>query len=216
MKSLSVLASCALVLGLTACAVKGPYDYSNFKKSDPKSILVLPPKNSSPDVKATYSFSTHTQRPLSEAGFYVLPVTVVDEVFKANGISIADEMHLVSTKKLNEIFGADAGLYINIKDYGTKYFVIGSAAIVTAEAKLIDLKTGELLWEGAATASSDESQNNQQGGLAALLVTALVKQIIGTAVDQSYAVGKMTSDRLFTAGSANGILYGPRNPLYKK
>jgi hypothetical protein len=125
-------------------------------------------------------------------------------------------MHLVSTKKLNEIFGADAGLYINIKDYGTKYFVIGSAAIVTAEAKLIDLRTGELLWEGAATASSDESQNNQQGGLAALLVTALVQQIIGTAVDQSYAVGKMTSDRLLTAGIANGILYGPRNPLYKK
>ena len=217
MKSISFIATLVIVLGVTGCATKPPYDYANFKNSDPKSIIVLPPKNSTTDVTATYGFYTHTQRPLSEAGFYVLPVTVVDEVFKANGISIADEMHLVNAKKLNEIFGADAGLYINIKAYGTKYFVIGSAAVVTAEAKLIDLKTGELLWEGVATASSEESQNNQQaGGLAGLLVTALIKQVIGTAVDQSYAVGKMTSDRLLTGGIKNGILYGPRNPLYKK
>ncbi len=216
MKSITFMASCLLFMGLTGCATKAPYDYTKFKSADPKTILVLPPKNSSPDVKATYGFYTHTQRPLSEAGFYVLPVTVVDEVFKANGISVADEMHLVNSKKLNEIFGADAGLYINIKDYGTKYFVIGSAAIVTAEAKLVDLKTGALLWEGVATASSEESQNNQQGGLAALLVTALIKQVIGTVVDQSYVVGKMTSDRLLTAGMPNGILYGPRHPMYKK
>ena len=216
MKSISFIATLALVLGITGCATKPPFDYTNFKNSDPKSILVLPPKNSTPDVTATYGFYSNTQRPLSEAGFYVLPVTVVDEVFKANGISVADEMHLVSTKKLNEIFGADAGLYINIKDYGTKYFVIGSAAIVTAEAKLIDLKTGVLLWEGVATASSEEGQNNQQGGLAALLVTAIVKQIVGTAVDQSFQTGKITSARLFTAGLKNGLLHGPRSPLYKK
>jgi hypothetical protein len=216
MKLFKIFAACAVVLTLVGCVTKPPYDYTNFKNSDPRSILVLPPKNSSPDVTATYGFYSNTQRPLSESGFYVLPVTVVDEVFKANGISVADEMHLVSTKKLNEIFGADAGLYINIKDYGTKYFVIGSAAIVTAEAKLIDLKTGVLLWEGVATASSEEGQNNQQGGLAALLVTAIVKQIVGTAVDQSFQTGKITSARLFTAGGRNGLLYGPRNSLYKK
>ena len=216
MKLFKIFAACAVALALVGCATKPPYDYTNFKNSDPRSILVLPPKNSSPDVTATYGFYSNTQRPLSESGFYVLPVTVVDEVFKANGISVADEMHLVSTKKLNEIFGADAGLYINIKDYGTKYFVIGSAAIVTAEAKLIDLKTGVLLWEGVATASSEEGQNNQQGGLAALLVTAIVKQIVGTAVDQSFQTGKITSARLFTAGGRNGLLYGPRNSLYKK
>jgi hypothetical protein len=216
MKLFKIFAPCAVVFTLVGCATKPPYDYTNFKNSDPRSILVLPPKNSSPDVTATYGFYSNTQRPLSESGFYVLPVTVVDEVFKANGISVADEMHLVSTKKLNEIFGADAGLYINIKDYGTKYFVIGSAAIVTAEAKLIDLKTGVLLWEGVATASSEEGQNNQQGGLAALLVTAIVKQIVGTAVDQSFQTGKITSARLFTAGGRNGLLYGPRNSLYKK
>jgi len=212
----SIFATCALALTLVGCATKAPYDYTNFKISNPKSILVLPPKNSSPDVKASYSLYSNTQRPLSESGFYVLPVTVVDEVFKANGISVVDDMHLVDTRKLNEIFGADAGLYINIKDYGTKFFVVGSAAVVTAEAKLIDLKTGALLWQGVATASSEESQNNQQIGLAALLVTAIVKQVVGSALEQSHEIGKMTSTRLLTAGTPNGVLYGPRSPSYKK
>ena len=79
-----------------------------------------------------------------------------------------------------------------------------------------DLKTGAVLWEGIATASSEESQNNQQGGLAALLVTAIVKQIVGTTVDQSYEISKITNARLFSAGLRNGVLYGPRSPLYKK
>lgn len=212
----SIFATCALALTLVGCATKAPYDYTNFKISDPKSILILPPKNSTPDVKASYSFYSNTQRPLSESGFYVLPVTVVDEVFKANGISVVEDMHLVDTKKLNEIFGADAGLYINIKDYGTKFFVIGSAAVVTAEAKLIDLKTGALLWQGVATASSEESQNNQQVGLAALIVTAIVKQVVGSALEQSHEIGKISSARLLSAGTPNGVLFGPRSPSYKK
>ena len=34
-------------------ATKKPYDYSEYRNSDPKSILILPPKNSSLDVKAS-------------------------------------------------------------------------------------------------------------------------------------------------------------------
>ena len=117
---------------------------------------------------------------------------------------------------MREIFGADAVLYIQIKDYGTRYFVIGSAAIVTAEAQLVDLRTGELLWRGKATASSEESKDNQQGGLADLLVTALVKQVVGSTFDQSHEISKITNARLLSAGMPNGFLYGPRSPMYKK
>lgn len=197
------------------CATQGPRDYTNFRASNPKSILILPPKNSSPDVNASYSVYSHTQKPLAESGFYVLPITLVDETFKNNGMTVADDIHELDKTKLHEIFGADAGLYIEVKSYGTKYYVVGSASIVTAEARLYDLKNGSLLWEGAATASSEEGQNNQ-GGLVAMLVSALVKQIIGTAVDQSHQIAKITNVRLLSAGTPNGILYGPRHPQYQK
>ena len=41
-------------------------------------------------------FYSNTQRPLAESGFYVLPITVVDEIFKANGLSVIDDMHQVN------------------------------------------------------------------------------------------------------------------------
>ena len=36
--------------------------------------------------------------------------------------------------KLHEIFGADAGLYITVKEYGTSYMLISSETVVTASA----------------------------------------------------------------------------------
>lgn len=208
------LALALTLLLLSGCATVQPYNYDEYKRSDPKSILILPPKNESPEVGATYSLYSHTQRPLAEAGYYVLPISLVDETFKSNGLSVVDEIHLVETKKLYEIFGADAGLYINIKNYGTQYFVINSASIVTAEARLVDLKTGAVIWQGSATASSAEGESNQ-GGLAALLIAAVVKQIIGTVADQSHQIARITSNRLLSPAVPNGILYGPRSPLYK-
>ena len=126
-------------------------------------------------------------------------------------------MHSTSAEKLRQIFGADAVLYITVKNYGTVYQVVDSASIVTAEAKLMDLKTGKQLWTGVATASSKERENNQNaGGLVGLLVAAVVKQIIATSIDQSHQIAGITTERLLSAGQPRGILYGPRSPNYGK
>ena len=117
---------------LAGCATKPGYDYTAFRESRPKSILVLPPLNDSPDVNATYSMYAQTTLPLAESGYYVLPVAVVGETFKQNGLTNAADIHGVDAKKLNEIFGADAGLYITVKEYGTSYMLISSQTVVTA------------------------------------------------------------------------------------
>ena len=205
------------VLAMTGCAThKTPYDYAAFKESRPRSILVLPPVNNTPDVRASYSVLSHATRPLAESGYYVMPVTLVAETFKENGVTQPSDMHATSAEKLRQIFGADAVLYITIGQYGQVYQVINSASIVTADAKLVDLKTGKQLWVGKATASSAEGQNQQQGGLAALLVTAIVKQVLGSALDQSHQIAGVTTTRLLSAGGAQGVLYGPRSPHYGK
>lgn len=214
-KFLSVIAATAFVLVMTGCATKTPYDYSAFKESRPKSLLVLPPVNKTPEVQASYSVLSHVTRPLAESGYYVMPVTLVAEAFKENGMTEPSDMHATSAEKLRQIFGADAALYITISNYGTVYQVINSAAIVTAKATLMDLKTGKTLWEGAATASSSEGEN-QQGGLAALLITAIVKQIVGTVTDQSHQIANVTAVRLLSAGQPRGILFGPRSPNFGK
>jgi hypothetical protein len=202
---------CAMLLG--GCASPKTVDYSAFKESKPRSILVLPPVNESPDVKATYSLLSQVTFPLAEAGYYVLPVALVDETFKQNGLTSANEIQETSPAKLREIFGADAAMYVKVTQYGTSYMVISSQTIVTATAKLVDLRTGTTLWTGTATASSDEG-NNSGGGLIGMLITAAVKQIINSSTDAGHPIAGITSQRLLSAGQPAGLLYGPRSPRY--
>lgn len=197
------------------CATQKAYDYTAFKQSRPASILVLPPLNSSPDVAATYSMLSQVTLPLAESGYYVFPVSLVDETFRQNGLNNPAEMHEVKLQKLREIFGADSALYIDIKQYGTSYAVFASESRVTAEARLIDLRTEQVLWSGSATASSAEGRNSS-GGVVGLLIQAVVSQIVESATNRSHPIAGITSYRLLAAGMPNGILYGPRSPKYQK
>jgi hypothetical protein len=203
------------VLFFTGCATVPQADYSAFRQSSPTSILVLPPVNRSPDVKASYSFLSHTSYPLAESGYYVFPVAVVEETFRQNGLTTPDDIHAISPAKLREIFGADTALYIEVTDYGTKYMVISSATVVTASARLVDLKTGTVLWTGQATASDNQQQNNN-AGLVGLLVQAAVTQVINSSLEQAHVIAGTASQQLLSASSARGILYGPRSPQYQK
>lgn len=206
--------ACAALCGLGACATpRQALDYTAYKASRPASILVLPPLNNSPDVNATFGMLAQATLPLAESGYYVVPVTLMAETFRQNGLTAAHDVHEVPAAKLREIFGADAALYMTVSRYGTTYMVFDSAAIVTADARLVDLKTGQTLWSGSATASSSES-DNQQGNLVALLVVAVIKQIANNVADKSFDVAGITSQRLLSAGRPNGLLYGPRSPRY--
>lgn len=213
-----LLASALAIAVLNGCANKplAPYDYTEFKLSNPKSILVLPPVNKTPEVRAPHSMLAQVTFPLSESGYYVLPVSLVDETLKENGITQAQDAHELPLAKLREIFGADAALYITMTKYGTVYQVLDSNTTVSAEARLVDLKTDKVLWTGRASASTAEQQNQNQGGLAGMLITAIVKQIVGTATDQSHPMAGVTSQRLLTAGRFHGLLHGPRSPFYNK
>lgn len=202
-----------VVATLAGCAAPEAYDYAAFKEAKPKSILVLPPANQSPDVKASYSLLSQVTYPLAESGYYVFPVAVVDETFRQNGLTNPEDIHQVPLDKLHQIFGADAVLYIDVEEYGTSYMIISSDTRVTASARLVDLRTGQQLWAGKATASSSE-QNSNSGGLIGMMVQAVIEQIANTLTDKGHQISGITSARLLSAGMPNGILYGPRSPHF--
>ncbi|MCY1279004.1 putative lipoprotein [compost metagenome] len=215
LRSLRTAMGVLAVALLAGCATPKSIDYSAFKQSQPQSIVVLPPLNNSPDVKATYSLLSQVTFPLAEAGYYVLPVALVDETFRQNGMTTPGDIHEVSPGKLREIFGADAALYVTVTQYGTSYMLLSSATIVTASARLVDLQSGTTLWTGSATASSEEGNNNSGGGLVGMLITAAVKQIISSSMeDAAYPIAGITSQRLLAPGQPAGLLYGPRSPRY--
>ena len=186
-------------------------DYTAFKESRPRSILVMPPVNMSMDIQAPAAFLASSAYPLAESGYYVIPPALSDEMFKQNGIPIADEAWEIPISKLFEIFGADSALYITITKYGSTLGVIS----VAASSKLVDLRTGQELWSGKTSASEDSVQKTGTlGGLGGALLSAMVNQLINTLADRTYEVGRGANYQMLSAGKKNGILYGPYHPKY--
>lgn len=58
--------------------------------------------------------------------------------------------------------------------------------------------------------------NSSSNGILGALVSAVMNQIADTMTDKSYAIAGITSTRLLSAGSPNGILYGPKSTKYGK
>ncbi len=206
-RSLAALVLCAVAVWLSACAAK--QDYALYRSRMPRSILILPPLNSTTTVEASYIFLSTVSRPLAERGYYVFPVAVIDAYMKENGLPSPDEMNGVSLKKIKEVFGADAVLYFTIEDWGQKYYVISSNTVVRASARLVDVESGETLWTGKAVGvRSSQGIGGGAAGLIINLATALITQI-ASSPQQTYEVS-----RLATTLMAIGLLRGPRDPEY--
>jgi hypothetical protein len=197
-----------LVLLITGCA-SPPYDYTNYRAHPPRSILVLPPLNETTAVQGTYSYLSTITLPLAEKGYYVFPVAVVDHFFKENGMPTAGEMHQASMQKIREIFGADAVLYITLKQYGSKYQVLNSATRVMAYAKLVDAATEIVLWEGTVFA---EENSPSTGNILGDLIAAPLMQAINQASDEAHGVAREANAQF--AIKDHGLLYGPYHPKY--
>lgn len=197
------------LLFMGGCASKKSYDYSNFQKYSPRSILVLPPENQGTDIRGSYGFLSTVSRPIAEMGYYVFPVQIVDQFLKENGMPTPGDMHRVSLKKVEEIIGPDAVLYLALDAYGSEYQLINSQTKVSVRGRLVDTKSGVLLWEGSATAS--ESSNNQSSSLLGAVIGAAVSQAVRSGLDRAHDVSKVASVDLFQT-EGTGLLAGP----YKK
>ncbi len=208
----SLLLALLMAVGVSAgCVAPEPRDLSAFHRSSPRSILVLPPINQSPEVDAIYGYLSTVTRPLAEQGYYVFPVMVVDELLRANGLPTPNEMHEVPLAKLAEVTGADAVLYSTVVDYGSQFRIVSSVAKVTVEARLVDARTGDEIWSGRE--SMQDESGSGQGKLLEMVISAVISQAIGSTSDASRPVARrvnwmmLTSDRM-------GLPKGPRHPEY--
>lgn len=191
----------------TGCvAPPSVYDYTALENSRPRSILVIPPANNSVEVNGSYTFLSTISRPLAEKGYYVFPVAVIDHFLKENGLPTPAEMNGIPLNKIEEHIGADAVLYVSIEDWGQKYRVLTSTTVVHSILRLVDVKTGDLLWEKTvkATRSSDDGDLGPLGAI----VIALATQVAGSISDYT---ADLSSSANFSAihNPSNGLLHGP-------
>jgi hypothetical protein len=199
----------ALVAG---CQTTKPYDYTNFRAHPPRSILIIPPLNESTEVRGGYSYLSTVSRPVAERGYYVFPVAIVDQFLKDNGMPTSGEMNQIPARKIGEITGADAVLFIDLKQYGSKYVLLNSVTTVEVLAKLVDTRTETVLWEGRGLAQQSGSGT---GNLLGDLIAAAITQAINKTKDTAHNVSRVANANLFFP-EQTGLPYGPYSPKYNQ
>jgi len=208
----AVLAAGLAAAALAACATTKPTepDRTAYIAHMPRSILVLPPLEVTPVADAPYEWLGSITRPLVEQGYYVFPVALVDLILKENGLPTPGEMHQVSLRKLGEVFGADAVLYVTLQDWGTSYEVLDSVTTVSIEARLVDVKTGVEIWKGQRTVA-DSSGSGSQSSIAGMLAAAIAYQVSTSVSDPSPALARRANWEM-VHDETQGLMIGPLHP----
>jgi hypothetical protein len=206
MKILRLTILALLLIALAGCAVK-KQDLSSFYAHPPRSIVVVPVVNESTEVTAPTVFITTITQPLAERGYYVFPVHLTELLFQDLGLPVAGHIHQLPPQRFSELFGADAVLFITIKDWSTQYLVIQSNVTVDIAYVLKDTRTGSTLWE----ARQPIVQNSGGGGN---LIAMAVSAAINALVTDYRPLARRANARVFLP--PKGIPAGPYHPDYGK
>ena len=114
--------------------------------------------------------------------------------------------------KIAEVTGADAVLFLDLKQYGAQYKVLSSVVTVEVHAKLVDTRSGILLWEGNGTA---QQGSGGSGNLLGDLIAAAITQAINKHSDKAHQVSRLANANLFYP-EQTGLPYGPYNAKYDR
>lgn len=125
----TLLMAGSLLALLAGCAMK-KQDLSAFYSHPPRSIVVVPVVNESTEVTAPTVFMTTITTPLAEHGYYVFPVYLTGLLFQDIGLPEAGLIHQLPPQRFFELFGADAVLFITIKDWSTNSTQASKARIL--------------------------------------------------------------------------------------
>lgn len=138
-----------------------------------RSILVVPSVNKSLDVDAPLYVLSALTIPLAERGYYVFPVYTVKTVLEQEGLYEPERIFEQAPSELAGLFGADAVLYVTIRQWDAKYVILSTVVTVDFDY-VLKSKTGEVLWKNRQQMQYTPQQQAQAGGLAAVLISAAI------------------------------------------
>ena len=181
-------------------------EFSKMYDEKPVAILVIPAINHSTAADSPILYSSTINQPLSNAGFYVLPIEVTDRFLRNEGFSDGESLKDIPPQKFAEPFGADAVLYVNIEVWDTNYYVIGGNVTVSTGYQLKSCKTGETLWNYYGEMVVNTGDDGGGGLIAAIIATAVATSM------QDYVPIAIKINQ----AALNTVPYGKYNNMYDK
>ncbi len=142
----------------------------------PKSIAILPLYNETIDIEAPKLVYPMIVRALEDKDYYVVPPLLVLEMLaEVKNVREGGQMNAYSVKDLGEMLHADTLLMVTLTDWSTKYLVVASTVTVAATFRLVDVKSGALLWETSVTRA--KGSGAQSDSLLKMVVDATVNAL---------------------------------------
>lgn len=194
------------------CAVQPKANYAAFRADDPHSILVVPVINDTVNVPAPDYLLTSISEPIAERGYYVFPVNLVKGVLDSSGLSDANLLRSADPRRLGQMFGADAVLYVTLERWDSRYMVLETTTTVEIKYRLRDTRDGNTIWK-----NDEKIQYTPQasgGGLAGLIAQAIVAAIQKAAPDYMPLARQANEQAVDTVHV--GLPAGPQDAAYRK
>lgn len=166
--------------------------FSKIYSEKPTSVLVLPAINHSTAADAPTYYAASIAQPLTEHGYYVLPIPVTNVMLQQAGISDGEQLASVPPQRLGAMFGADAILFVTIDSWDTSYYVIGGNVTVGLQYRLVSTRTAENLWQYKNKVVVDTTGNSNSGGG---LIGALIETAIKTSQQDYFPVAQQVNYR---------------------
>ena len=212
-KKITLFALVALLALLQGCAT-GPvqkFDYSKFRAENPRSVLIVPAVNHSVDVDAPDYYLSTISLPLAERGFYVFPINLVKGIMEENGLSDADMVHQADPRRLGELFGTDAVLYVIIERWDARYAVFSTTVTVEFVYVLKSAVSGEELWRTREMRQYSPDNSNSGGSPIAQLIAAAISAAVAKAAPNYIPLTKQAN--AFAVNKHHtGLPAGPYHP----
>ncbi len=174
-KSWLKVVALAVVAGLVGCAPSQVYISNQFTSA--RKVAVLPMVNESNDLDGPIFVRNLIHNQLESRGFQVLPINQVDAQLKENGFSDGGQLKAAKAQDLGQYTGADTLFYSALEDFN--YINVGFywQRHVKISAKLVDVKTGERLWEAERDWATREVVANTEQAKRQFAVQLAVKAV---------------------------------------
>lgn len=210
MKAIRIALVGALTTILAACASgPAPKDYTAFMAAKPRSILIVPVINHSSEVEAADLFLTTLAVPLAERGYYVFPTNMTKKLMESDGLSDPQLVHSADTRRIGELFNADAVLYVEVLDWKSKYVITAANIETKFLYTLKDGRTGQLLWQDERAFVYSSSANS--GNIFADLIANAIKAAIDN-TRSDYTPVAVGANALAILTEGQGLPFGPYSP----
>jgi len=186
-----------IIVLLSGCAEMGtkqdayPSMYTDRK---PVSMLIVPAINESTAADAGDLLNVTVTQPFSNHGYYVMPMPIVADIFRREGILEGTQVKGLPTSIFKKNFGADSVLFMTIESWDKNYAVLAGNVTVSIEYVLLSTETNEVLWSYDSTVVVDTSGSS--GNIFADLITTAVATGIADYIPVAYQVHATASEAL--------------------